>query len=161
MKSQNFSPLFKAKGKTLIEAVVVLAIFGVISLGVTMILSEPFNKVEAGQMNARYVPENPGLQDSSPEGVLTELQTDLTNVDWEQVQAEANLTSSKTELRIIQTAVDTMMIREGLTEVQDTPATNNMAEFPEGSVLYPKYLRDEITLNKYTCDKSGQVKIAK
>ena len=160
MKSQNFSPLFKAKGKTLIEAVVVLAIFGVISLGVTMILSEPFNKVEAGQMNARNVPENPGLQDSSPDGVLTELQTDLTNVDWEQVQAEANLTSSKTELRIIQTAVDTMMIREGLIEVQDTPATNNMAEFPEGSVLYPKYLRDENTRIRFTCDKTGQVKIA-
>ena len=67
--------------------------------------------------------------------------------------------AAKAELTIVQTAMDTMMAKEGLTSVTAvTQATNDMASFPDSShPLYPNYLRIATTKGTYTCDSTGKV----
>jgi len=67
--------------------------------------------------------------------------------------------ASNAETSLIQTAMDTMMAKLGLSTVTAvTTATSNMASFPDGTnPLYPNYLRSNTTKNTYTCTISGQV----
>jgi prepilin-type N-terminal cleavage/methylation domain-containing protein len=64
---------------------------------------------------------------------------------------------AKAELVTIQTAVDTMMAKEGLTLVTTTGATSNMGAFPTGKPLYPNYLRTATSKGTYSCDGTGLV----
>jgi len=64
---------------------------------------------------------------------------------------------AKAEWVTIQTAVDTMMAKEGLTSVTATGATSNMASFPTGKPLYPNYLRTTTSQGTYSCDSTGLV----
>ena len=67
---------------------------------------------------------------------------------------------AKAELVTIQTAMDTMMAKEGLTTVAATSATNNMAAFPSDHPLYSTptgYLRSATTKGTYSCDVYGNV----
>lgn len=64
---------------------------------------------------------------------------------------------AKAELVTIQTAMDTMMAKEGLTKVTPTPPTNDMSAFPSDSPLYPKYLRTPKSKGTYSCDETGLV----
>jgi prepilin-type N-terminal cleavage/methylation domain-containing protein len=64
---------------------------------------------------------------------------------------------AKAEWVTIQTAMDTMMAKEGLTSVTATGATSNMAAFPTGSPLYPSYLRTQASTGTYSCDGTGLV----
>jgi len=57
----------------------------------------------------------------------------------------------------VQTAIDTMMVKKGLTSVTATSATSDMSVFPTGSPLYPDYLRMATTRAYYTCTASGQI----
>ena len=63
------------------------------------------------------------------------------------------------ELSIVQTAVDSMMAKEGISTVNVTAATDNMSDFPDNSStpLYPDYLRYETTKGTYSCDATGLV----
>lgn len=61
------------------------------------------------------------------------------------------------EKSIVQTAVDSMMAKEGLASVTDTAATDNMEAFPTGNPLYPDYLRFAATNGTYSCDTTGLV----
>ena len=45
--------------------------------------------------------------------------------------------AAKAELVTVQTAMDTMMAKEGLTTVTATTATSDMSAFPTGNALYP------------------------
>ena len=65
--------------------------------------------------------------------------------------------AAKAELVIVQTAMDTMMAKEGLTTVTVTAATNDMSAFPTGNVLYPNYMRFSTTKGTYSCVASGLV----
>lgn len=66
--------------------------------------------------------------------------------------------SAATELSVVQTAMDSMMAKENHATVTDTDATANMSEFPSAPhVLYPTYLRDELTTGTYSCDADGKV----
>jgi prepilin-type N-terminal cleavage/methylation domain-containing protein len=65
---------------------------------------------------------------------------------------------AKAEWVTIQTAVDTMMTKEGLTSVTATSATSNMGAFPTGKPLYPNYLRTATSKGTYSCDSTGLVK---
>jgi type IV pilus assembly protein PilA len=63
------------------------------------------------------------------------------------------------EKAAIQSAMDTMMAKTGLTSVTavNTP-TNNMAVFPDKShALYPAYLRSTTTDKYYTCSSTGLI----
>jgi len=64
---------------------------------------------------------------------------------------------AKAEWVTVQTAMDTMMAKEGLTAVAVTGATNNMASFPTGKPLYPNYLRTQTSKGTYSCDGTGLV----
>ena len=68
-------------------------------------------------------------------------------------QTEAALAEKVT----VQTAMDTMMAKEGLSSVTATSATSNMAAFPTGNVLYPNYLRTATTQGTYSCSTTGNV----
>ncbi len=67
--------------------------------------------------------------------------------------------AGKAELITIQTAMDTMMAKDGLTSVTAvTTATSNMGSFPSSSAaLYPDYLRNATAKGTYTCTISGLV----
>lgn len=63
------------------------------------------------------------------------------------------------EKATIQTAMDIMMAKEGLSTVTAVVvATSNMASFPDGvNPLYPGYLRSATTKGTYTCTTSGLI----
>jgi len=61
------------------------------------------------------------------------------------------------ELSIVQSAVDIMMAKTGLTAVNVTTATSDMSAFPTGSSLYPSYLRTTTTKGTYSVVASGLV----
>jgi len=68
--------------------------------------------------------------------------------------------AAKAELVTVQTAMDTMMAKEGLTSVAATSATSNMAAFPSDHPLYSTptgYLRSATTKGTYSCDVYGNV----
>jgi general secretion pathway protein G len=67
---------------------------------------------------------------------------------------------AKAEWVTIQTAMDTMMAKEGITEVKTTSATSDMGSFPTSHPLYPDYLRTEKSKGTYSCDDTGLVKQA-
>lgn len=81
------------------------------------------------------------------------------------IPSVANLVGSgetegaQAELKTLQTAMDTMMAKEGLSSVTAVAvATSNMASFPDGTTpLYPDYLRTATTNGTYTCTTSGLV----
>ncbi len=61
------------------------------------------------------------------------------------------------ELSVVQTAMDSMMVKAGLSSVANTTATANMSGFPSDSPLYPDYLRTATTKGTYSCDTTGKV----
>ena len=150
----------KPKGFSIIETVMVIAIFGVLAATMLINLTGPANIVQAGKIPTGGVPERGGLKDVNLDTAFNDLQTDNPGIDWPQARIAANQVARKMELKVVQTAVDTLMIKDDLSDVGVTAATDDMTAFPSGSPLYPRYLRDQTTGNKYTCDKTGQVKLA-
>ena len=71
---------------------------------------------------------------------------------------EGQTEAALAELVTVQTAMDTMMAKKGITSVKATSKTNNMAAFPKGNVLYPDYLRTKTTKGTYSCSTTGLVK---
>ena len=67
--------------------------------------------------------------------------------------------AAKAELTTVQSAMDTMMAKLGLTSVTAvTSATSNMASFPDAThPLSPSYLRSATTVGTYTCTSSGLI----
>ena len=70
---------------------------------------------------------------------------------------EGETEGAKAELVTVQTAMDTMMAKNGLSSVTATPATANMSAFPIGNPLYPDYLRMATTKGTYSCSSTGLV----
>ncbi len=64
---------------------------------------------------------------------------------------------AKAELVTVQTAMDTMMAKEGLTSVNATAATADMSALPTGNPLYPNYLRIQTAKGTYSVDTTGKV----
>jgi type IV pilus assembly protein PilA len=67
--------------------------------------------------------------------------------------------AAKAELITVQSAMDTMMAKEGRSSVTAvTTATNDMSKFPHKDYpLYPDYLRMSETKGTYTCSTTGLV----
>jgi prepilin-type N-terminal cleavage/methylation domain-containing protein len=65
--------------------------------------------------------------------------------------------AAATERSVVQAAMDAMMAKEDISAVTLTAATANMSAFPTGHVLFPDYLRSELTKGTYSCDAAGQV----
>jgi len=70
---------------------------------------------------------------------------------------EGETEGAKAELVTVQTAMDTMMAKTGVSSVTATGATANMSSFPTGSALYPNYLRTATTQGTYSCSTTGLV----
>jgi len=70
---------------------------------------------------------------------------------------EGETEGAKAELVTVQTAMDTMMAKGGVSSVTATGATANMSSFPTGSALYPNYLRTATTQGTYSCSTTGLV----
>ncbi|MDD5288979.1 MAG: prepilin-type N-terminal cleavage/methylation domain-containing protein, partial [Dehalococcoidales bacterium] len=58
---------------------------------------------------------------------------------------------------LVQTAMDTMMVKLGVTSVALTTATSNMAAFPSDHPLSPNYMRSTTTKGTYSCTTTGLV----
>ena len=67
--------------------------------------------------------------------------------------------AAASEKTLIQTAMDTMMAKAGLSSVTAvTSATSDMTTFPSSvNSLYPNYLRNTTTKGTYTCTSTGLV----
>jgi len=67
--------------------------------------------------------------------------------------------AAKAELVTLQTAMDTMMVKERQTTVTAvTTATSTMTSFPDGTYpLCPNYLRTVTTKGTYTCSSTGLI----
>ena len=61
------------------------------------------------------------------------------------------------ELDMVQTSMDVMMAKAGISAVTVTAATSDMITFPTGNVLYPTYMRTGNTTGTYSCDATGLV----
>ena len=61
------------------------------------------------------------------------------------------------ELDMVQTAMDVMMARTGVTSVTATTSTQDMTAFPTGNVLSPTYMRTASTTGNYSCSTTGLV----
>jgi type IV pilus assembly protein PilA len=70
---------------------------------------------------------------------------------------EGETEAAKAELVTVQTAMDTMMAKNGLSSVTATNSTSNMSGFPTGNALYPNYLRMATTTGSYSCTTTGLV----
>jgi type IV pilus assembly protein PilA len=70
---------------------------------------------------------------------------------------EGETEAAKAELATVQTSMDTMMAKTGITSVTATTATGNMSAFPTGHALYPNYLRTATTKGTYSCSTTGLV----
>jgi type IV pilus assembly protein PilA len=70
---------------------------------------------------------------------------------------EGETEAAKAELVTVQTSMDTMMAKTGITSVTATTATSNMSAFPTGHALYPNYLRTATTKGTYSCSTTGLV----
>ncbi|MFC1908933.1 type II secretion system protein [Chloroflexota bacterium] len=70
---------------------------------------------------------------------------------------EGETEAAQAELVTIQSALDTMMAKVGISSVNATSATSDMSAFPTGSVLYPNYLRMQTTKGTYSCTTNGLV----
>ena len=66
--------------------------------------------------------------------------------------------AAKAELTAVQTAMDTMMSRLGISSITAvSTATKDMSIFPTGNPLYPNYLQSAQTTGTYTCTTSGLI----
>lgn len=67
--------------------------------------------------------------------------------------------AAQAEAVTVQSAMDTMMAKSGLTTLpSSSTAGNNMASFPDTThPLYPNYIRSANTIGTYTCDANGKV----
>ena len=70
---------------------------------------------------------------------------------------EGETEAAKAEWVTVQTAMDTMMAKNGLSTVTATSATSDMSGFPTGNAIYPNYLRTQTTQGTYSCSASGNV----
>ena len=61
------------------------------------------------------------------------------------------------ELATIQTSMDVMMARNGLSTVTVTTETDDMSAFPTGNALYLDYMRTDNTTGTYSCSTTGLV----
>ena len=70
---------------------------------------------------------------------------------------EGQTEAAKAELVTIQTAMDTMMAKEGQSSVTATSATSDMSAFPTGNTLYPNYMRTATSKGTYSSTTTGNV----
>jgi prepilin-type N-terminal cleavage/methylation domain-containing protein len=136
------------KGYTIIELLIVIAVLGCISSAVILNAGGIVGQAEAA-------PEN------TPTAQLISEGNNNSQSDWTKLTASTDAAASQMELRIVQTAMDIMMIHENLHQVRPTAATNDMLAFPGENALYPQYLRDSQTRFRYSCDATGQISAIK
>jgi prepilin-type N-terminal cleavage/methylation domain-containing protein len=128
------------KGFTLVELLVAVAIIGVITGTILVRFVGGAGNVEASQSLVTDSQESP-----------------LSQTDLEGLQPEIEAMANRMEFQIVQTAMDTMMIRMGITRVEETGETRDMSSFPGNNPLYPRYLRNQTTKCRYACDPSGMI----
>jgi len=151
-----------ANGYTLVETIVSVAVIGIVTACVVSALLGKSQSVEASRAGQDEVVSL--NQPTSEMPVLSAIeninQYDNSTLEGSQIQARATCASRHMELRIIQTAVDIMMIREGINQVNPTGASSDMTDFPAGSPLYPRYVRESNTQYRYCCDRYGEVTLS-
>jgi prepilin-type N-terminal cleavage/methylation domain-containing protein len=141
-------------GFTLVETIVSIAIIGILAAVVVSTVIGKSQPIEANQVNSYIQTANMDPIQASFSGLTG--QVDNITYD-ENIQNQAENASRRMELRIIQTAMDLMMVKGEMQIVNNTSFTSDMSAFPEGRPLYPKFLRESTSQYYYSCDSSGEV----
>jgi len=144
------------QGFTVIETIFSVAISGIL---VASVITTVFGHAQAVQAeNTVNVNKPAHLEESASSIASTSLNAlDLNITDSDAWQKQIENTSAQTELKIVQTAIDIMMINAGIKTVSATSATNDMASFPIGNPLYPNVLREQYSKYMYKCDSRGEI----
>jgi prepilin-type N-terminal cleavage/methylation domain-containing protein len=139
------------RGYTLIELLVVLIIIGIVTSAVVVKVVGPANQIEASQSTSSAEISAEASDDASSEDTAQE------QTIPEGLLPQVEDMADRMEFQIIQTALDTMMIRLKLTSIKETQSTTDMSSFPGENPLYPRYLRNQTTKCRYSCDSTGQI----
>ena len=143
-------------GFTVIETIFSVAISGIL---VASVVTTVFGHAQAIQAEDSANVNSPvHLAKSASSIASTSLNAlDLNILDSEVWQKQIDITSAQTELKIVQTAIDIMMINANIKTVSPTSATNDMSSFPIGNPLYPTLLRERHSKYTYKCNSKGEV----
>ncbi len=158
----------ESNGFTVVEVIISIAIIGIL---VALLLPE----VQTASVSTVVVGRGNNIEtkdteirnsDLSPTSANNQGLTTLTNhtikdgfysEQAEGLVSEAKTVAARMELRVIQSAMDLMMIDKCIQVIKATAATSDMSAFPTGHPLFPEYLRDSNSQYKYRCNSDGKV----
>jgi prepilin-type N-terminal cleavage/methylation domain-containing protein len=148
----------KPNGFSIVETIVSLAIIALLAAGIITTVLGKTQAIAANQstissQNAAHN-EDSGL---TPISEAPSMEHTNTLADNENIKTDAEAVSRRMEHRIIQTAMDLMMVDHELQSVNRTSSTSDMSDFPSGCHLYPEYVREATSQYQYQCDSSGEV----
>jgi prepilin-type N-terminal cleavage/methylation domain-containing protein len=148
--------VLRHKGFTIIETIFSVAISGILTASIVTTVAGHAQAIQAENVT---IGDRASLHvDLSTDSELTDLTTqDLSISDSSEFQKQMEITTAQTELKIVQTAMDIMMINSETRTIVSTPKTNDMSNFPAGSSLYPEYLRERYSKYTYKCNSRGEV----
>lgn len=146
----------RTSGFTVIEIIFSVAISGILAASVVTTVFGHTQAVEAENANTSSEGnQKVNLLESSLTSSLNAVSLDYT--DSSDLKTQAEFASAQTELKIVQTAMDMMMINSGLKTVAPTLATSDMSSFPMYNPLYPQFLREQHSQWSYQCNSKGEV----
>jgi prepilin-type N-terminal cleavage/methylation domain-containing protein len=151
----------KPNGFTIVETIVSIAIVGILAASVVTTVLGKSQIIESNNGGGTTETNTGTTVLNQTQTVTNDKLSDLVagTLETAGLQAEAKTVSMRMELRIIQTAIDLMMVKDGLQSVKETAFTSDMSKFPTGNPLYPKYVRESTTQYKYSCTTSGEVNL--
>jgi|WetSurMetagenome_2_1015567.scaffolds.fasta_scaffold361490_1 prepilin-type N-terminal cleavage/methylation domain-containing protein len=147
MKALHIALGSQNKGNTLVELIVVIAIIGLMTSAIVIKVVGQDSKIEASQ---------PTLATENSAAIASDV-NDLAQDVPEELLPQVEAMADKLEFQIVQTALDTMMLRQQMTSVNETGETSDMSVFPRENPLYPRYFRNQTTRRRYSCDSTGQI----
>ncbi len=155
----NLSDKSESNGFTVVEVIISIAIIGILTASVSTVVVGRGNNIETKDTEIRNSNLSPTSANNQGLTTLTNhtIKDGFYSEQAEGLVSEAKTVAAKMELRVIQSAMDLMMIDKCIQVIKATAATSDMSAFPTGHPLFPEYLRDSNSQYKYRCNSDGKV----